>query len=246
MDWFQELYDDFRQRTGFGSLPAERTRRDVDFIVEECRLEPGDRVLDLCAGTGRHSIELEVRGIRAVGIELNPDYVKLAEARAETAGVPSRVRAGDARSAEFGTDFDAAILMWNSFGYFSDPENFALLQKIRAALKPGGHFLLELLSRDFLLKNFEAREEREVDGIRVLEERQFDMLTSRMKSVITGYEGAHVERRQTNWRVYSLHELTSMGREVGLTLLTAYNDLGRNPVNLDTRLMRLLFARTEG
>lgn len=245
MEWFQELYDDFRQRTGFGGLPPDRTRRDVDLIVDECRLEPGDKVLDLCAGTGRHSIELEIRGIRAVGIEFNPDYLKLAEARAKSASVATSFRAGDVRSAEFGTGFDAAILMWNSFGYFSDPENFALLKKIQAALKPRGRFLLELLNRDFLLRNFEARSERNINGIRVLEEREFDMLTSRMQSVITRYEGAHVETRRTDWRVYSLHELSNMGREAGLELIAAYNDLDRNPVHLDTRLMRLLFARTD-
>lgn len=30
MDWFKELYDDFRMRTGFGSIPEDQTRKEVD------------------------------------------------------------------------------------------------------------------------------------------------------------------------------------------------------------------------
>jgi len=59
MEWFESLYDDFRQRTGFGSLPADRTKADVDFLVEELSLVPGSKVLDLFSGTGRHSIECQ-------------------------------------------------------------------------------------------------------------------------------------------------------------------------------------------
>ena len=87
MEWFESLYDDFRQRTGFGNLPPDRTRADVDFMVEELSLRPGNKVLDLFSGTGRHSIELSRRGIEVVGVELSAQYVDLAEERARAADV---------------------------------------------------------------------------------------------------------------------------------------------------------------
>ena len=245
MEWFRELYDDFRQRTGFGNLPPERTARAVDFIVAECRLQAGQRVLDVCAGTGRHSIELERRGIRARGVELNPDYVALADEQALSAGVNPSITVGDVRTAEFGADFDAAILMWHSFGYFSDSENVALLEKIRNALRPGGHFVLEVMNRDFLLRHFEARAERVVEGVSVVEAREFDMLTSRMKSVITRREGPAIVTRSTDWRLYSLHELSALGRMAGLDLIASYGDLDGKPADIETRLMRLIFARAD-
>lgn len=242
MEWFQELYDDFRQRTGFGSLPEERTRRDVDFIVAECDLEGGRRVLDLCSGTGRHSIELARRGIRSVGIELNAEYVALARTRADAAGVRPELRVGDVRSSELGSDYDAAILMWNSFGYFSDAEDLALLRRISSALRPRGRFLLELLNRDWILRNFEARSEREVDGVTVVEERKFDAGTNRMKARIRRSGDDSAERR-VDWRLYSLPELATLGRSVGFELAAAYGDLKRSPVTLESRLMRLVFER---
>jgi SAM-dependent methyltransferase len=243
VEWFRELYDDFRQRTGFGNLPTERTARDVDFIIDQCGLRAGQRVLDVCAGTGRHSIELERRGIRATAFELNPEYVALAAERASIAEVSPLITVGDVRTAEFGTGFDAAILMWHSFGYFSDPENLALLKKVRNALRPGGRFVLEVLNRDFLLRYFEARAERVVEGVQVVEERELDMRTSRMKTVITRQEGAAIVTRCTDWRLYSLHELSALGTGVGLGLIAAYGGLDGRPADLETRLMRLVFVR---
>lgn len=245
MEWFEELYDDFRQRTGFGSLPPERTRRDVDFIVTECDLEPGDRVLDLCSGTGRHSIELESRGIHAVGVELNPRYVALARSRADQAGVHPIFRTGDVRTVELGSGFDAAILMWNSFGYFPDSEDLDVLRRVRAALRPGGRFILEVLNRDFILENFEAVSDRDIQGIRVVEERRFHVPTRRMRSIITRYEAGQVQIRRTDWRLYSLDELESLGASVGFRLAAAYGDLDRNPVTSRARLMKLVLSNVE-
>ncbi len=243
MEWFQELYDDFRQRTGFGNISDERTAREVDFIVKLCALRPGDRVLDVCAGTGRHSIELERRGIRATGFELNPDYARLALERAESRGVAPSITVGDVRTVDFGTGFHAAILMWHSFGFFSDEEDLRLLAKIGRALQPEGRFVLEILNRDFFLRHFEPRAERVVEGIEVVEEREFDLFKSRIKTTITRREQSGVVVRRTNWRMYSLHELGAMGAAAGLNLLRAYANLDEEPADLDTRLMRLLFVR---
>lgn len=243
MEWFQELYDDFRQRTGFGSLPEDRTRRDVDLIISECAVRPGGRVLDLCSGIGRHSVELEHRGIHAVGFELNPAYVDLAKERAIATGVSPTFHVGDVRFVDFGADFDAAILMWQSFGYFTDQEDEQLLGKVRNALRSGGRFLIEILSREFLVDNFAPTSERELDGIRVVEERKYDPSMNRIRSVITRYEASQVVRRQTDWRVYSASELKEMAEAVGLVLLSGYGDLDGAPLTRETRLMRLVFER---
>jgi SAM-dependent methyltransferase len=243
VEWFRELYDDFRQRTGFGSIPAERTAKDIDFIIAVCDLEPNARVLDICSGTGRHSIELERRGIRATGFELNSEYVALAEERAKVAGVTPSLMIADVRAVDFGTGFDAAILMWHSFGYFSDAEDLALLKKVRNALRPGGRLVLEVLNRDYLLDHFRAKAESEVDGVQVVEEREFDAATNRMKSTIIRHETSAVVTRRTDWHLYSLDELSELGRQAALSLVAAYGDLERNPAGPQTRLMRLVFIR---
>ena len=83
MEWFKDLYDDVRMTTGFGHVSDEQTKRDVDFICDVLGLPKEAQVLDLFCGAGRHSLELARRGYVATGIELNPDYLKLAKELSE-------------------------------------------------------------------------------------------------------------------------------------------------------------------
>jgi hypothetical protein len=52
----------------------------------------------------------------------------------------------------------------HSFGYFVDAEERLVLRKIYDALVNGGRFLIEILDRDWLLKNFSDHAEKVVDG----------------------------------------------------------------------------------
>jgi len=78
MDWFKDLYDDFRMKRTFGSVSDERTTQDVDFVIDVLNLSEGAKILDLFCGIGRHSIELAKRGYKPIGIEYNSEYLKLA------------------------------------------------------------------------------------------------------------------------------------------------------------------------
>ena len=207
MEWFESLYDDFRQRTGFGNLPEDRTRTDVDFLVEELSLKPGNRVLDLFSGTGRHSIELARRGIEAVGVELNPQYVGLAEQKARETGVAPQFITGDVRKVPFGSGYDAAIIMWMSFGYFSD------------------------------------KDEKLIAGVKVVEERTFDVLTSRIRGTICREDAGETVTKEIHWRLYSPHELKNILEGIGFRFVAAYGGLDRRRLDLETRLMRLVFEK---
>jgi SAM-dependent methyltransferase len=245
LEWFKELYDDFRMRTGFGNIPALITTKEVDFLVQELSLSKGSRVLDLFCGTGRHSIELVRRGIVAVGIEFNADYLRLAAARAQAAGVAPTFVQGDVRDTDFGDGYDAIIIMYHSFGYFEDAEDRRILQKVYKALRPGGYLFLEILSRDFLIRNFQAKDERTVEGIVVREEREFDMVASRINSTITRSEPGGSIVRRVSWRVYAAHEIKAILEGLGFQFVSGYADLEKNPLTLETRLMRLIFERTK-
>jgi hypothetical protein len=56
------------------------------------RLTPADRLIDLGSGDGRTVVTAARRGAQALGIELNPDLVRLARQRAEREGVAARAR----------------------------------------------------------------------------------------------------------------------------------------------------------
>jgi hypothetical protein len=59
----------------------------VDKMLELARITPNDYLIDLGSGDGRTVITAAKRGVRALGIEYNPEMVALAQREAEKAGV---------------------------------------------------------------------------------------------------------------------------------------------------------------
>lgn len=243
MEWFKDLYDEFRMKRSFGSVPQEKTRSEVDFICDVLNLHKGAKVLDLFCGIGRHSIELAKRGYKVVGIEFNPEYLKLAEQNAGESRVSVKFTKGDVRYEDFGKEYDGVIIMFHSFGYFTDEIDQMVLRKLYDSLKNQRRFLLEILSRDWLLKNFIEREEMEINGIRVVEERKFDILTSRNNFTIKRYERGNIVVKKGAWRVYSAHEIKNILEDIGFKFIAGYDNINRAPLTKDTRLMRLVFKK---
>jgi len=74
------------------------TVSEVDALVDALGLVPGQRILDVGCGPGRHAHELARRGLEVVGIDISESFVALA--REGAPGGASFVH-GDARTMEF-------------------------------------------------------------------------------------------------------------------------------------------------
>src|SRR5919112_5349171 len=62
----------------------------VDKMLDMAKVTPKDYLVDLGAGDGRTVITAAKRGLRAHGIEYNPNMVELAERNAKEAGVTGK------------------------------------------------------------------------------------------------------------------------------------------------------------
>lgn len=131
------------------------TGAEVDFLVEELCLRAGQHVLDVGCGVGRHAIELARRGIGVTGIDLSNGMLEEARKAANSAGVAERINFIQADATRFSLDtkFDAAICLCEGAmtlmsGDEADPfaHDSAILRNVHHALKPGGRFVLTVLS----------------------------------------------------------------------------------------------------
>ena len=78
------------------------------------RLRPGERVLDVGCGPGRHAHELARRGIVVHGVDISARFIELARDDAPAGATFERL---DARDLPFDGEFDAAIcLCQGAFG----------------------------------------------------------------------------------------------------------------------------------
>jgi hypothetical protein len=78
----------------------------VEKMLDLAKVSPQDFLMDLGSGDGRTVITAAKRGLRAEGIEYNPDMVSLAERNAKTEGVLGK--ATFRRADLFETDFSKA------------------------------------------------------------------------------------------------------------------------------------------
>jgi SAM-dependent methyltransferase len=128
------------------------TTQEVGFLHEALSLRPGDRLLDVGCGPGRHAHAFAEREIDVVGIDIARRFIDLATANAPANG-RARFERLDARRLPFDEDFDAAIsLCQGAFGLVGPVEDEAVLAGIARALKPGGRFAISAFSSYFQVR----------------------------------------------------------------------------------------------
>jgi SAM-dependent methyltransferase len=236
--WYREFFDDLYLRVYQPLEAPEQVRREVDFIVKALDLPAGAKVLDLCCGQGRHSLELARRGFQVVGVDLSEALLYAARKRAESEGLSVTFLHCDMREIDFADEFDAVINMFTSFGYLeSEAEDEKVLGKVAQALKSGGKFLLDVINRDRLVRDFQAREWHAADeGWLVLEERTFDHLSGRMETrwVCVARDGVRYERL-SSVRLYTTSELRTMLERAGLKVTNLFGDYDGSPYSWDSQ-----------
>src|SRR5207244_1038337 len=101
---------------------------------------------------------------------------------ATEAGVPLRLVCQDIRDMEFPGEFDLAVNLFSSIGYFSDDEDRLVIDRFWRALKPGGVFVLDTRNRDQLVRSLPPEERKRVNGWTLRIENAFDPATSRWRA----------------------------------------------------------------
>lgn len=241
--WFRTQFGERYLDAVRDQLRPEWAGQQVEFIEKAVGLKPNDHILDLCCGDGRHAVALAQRGYRLTGLDLDAAMLRDAAQAAERAGVKVQWILGDMRDIPGISEYDVVLNLFTAFGYFeSDEEDQKVLEGIARSLKPGGRLFLNTVNREWLLRQFQARDwERLDDGSMRFIERQIDLEQGRNFVTESWYypDG----RRKTMFhilRLYTLTELRRMCSEVGLQLTDVYGDFDGGPYGLDSRWLSLV------
>jgi SAM-dependent methyltransferase len=117
----------------------------VRFIHERVLGGRVGRVLDLGCGPGLYAVRLALLNHHVRGIDFSPASIEYARELAR--GLPCRFELADVRQANFkdpdGIGYDLVMFLFGEFNIFRPSDARSILQRARAALKPGGVLLLE-------------------------------------------------------------------------------------------------------
>ncbi|GBD40402.1 hypothetical protein HRbin38_00258 [bacterium HR38] len=243
-EWWQKFFDETTGQIMFHGEAWQRADQSCDSLVLLLGLQPGAKILDLACGPGRFAIPLAKRGFRVVGLDSCDVYLEQARAKAQEQGLQIEFVGGDMRAIPFENEFDAVINVFTSFGYFErDKDHLQVLKEVHKSLKPGGRFLLELINRDWLIKNFRPRNWHEYPGFFVLEESAMDFARNRIESRWIVLKGAERKEYTLSLRVFTLAELLELFAQAGLKVLGYYGGLRGEPWTLEANRLALLADR---
>lgn len=213
------------------------TAQEVAALISLLELRPGQRVLDVGCGPGRHALALAEAGFEVTGVDISSEFIGLAESAA-SAAVLDRARFIVADAADLdldGQEFDAVIsLCQGAFGLAGGPEQQTpsireldepILATMARALRPGGRIAVSAFSAYFQLRFLEEHD-------------TFDAAAgvNHETTVVRNADG--VEQGAELWTTcFTPRELRLLARLVGLHPLHVYGvtpgDYGPHPPSID-------------
>jgi SAM-dependent methyltransferase len=233
------------------------TEQEVAFLVDALELRPGERVLDVGCGPGRHAHALARLGYEVVGVDISQRFVDLAVRDAPPGATFRRL---DARVLLFEDEFDAAIsLCQGAFGLCGtgspaasdtdasaadaatsvpvDGGDGAVLDGIARALRPGGRAAVSAFSAYFQVRWLEDSD-------------AFDAATGVNREQTAVRDEAGHEVPTELWTTcFTPRELRLLAERAGLSVDAIWSvtpaDYARRPPTIDTPELLLRAHRPE-
>ena len=208
-----------------GLIPPGLTEAETEFITEIAELQPGDRVLDILCGYGRHALELARLGIPVTAIDNLRDYIREIEIKAASEQLPVEPVLSGALEARLSGFYKAVICMGNSFAFFEKKDAVSLLQKMASHLQPGGILLINSwMIAEIAIRHFRERDWYYVGDYKYLLDYRFLFHPNRIESEQTIISGdGSVEIVKGIDYIFTLDELEDMFRQAGLKTRELYS-----------------------
>ena len=222
-EWWKDFFDPAFYTPG-DEFHLRGAPKEARLIRRALGLRRGLRVLDLCCGTGRHSLELAAGGCRVVGVDASEPYLRRAAREARRRRLDASFLLGDMRRLAFRAEFDAAFNFFTSFGYFPKAsDDLRVLRGVLRALRPGAPFLIDLLDGEWTRENFQARDWSPLPGGGVrLEERRLEgkgrLLRNRWTNLRRGFPP---RTEEFVLRLYDRPTLSALLRSAGFRSIRA-------------------------
>ena len=221
--WFNESYVEL-----YAHRDETDAHKQIDLIEKHLGLNPGDRVLDLCCGEGRHSHLLQQKSLEVVGVDLSETLIN----RGKLKYPDLNLQVKDMRL--FDGMYKAIFSLFTSFAYFdSEEENKSVITKVYKHLEEGGYYWLDFLNANQVKSSLVAKDEYEIsESKKVIVGRSIEGPRG-SERVIKKIDiiDRHGERESyiESVRLYTKSELETMFATIGFTVLNTFGEYDGSP-----------------
>jgi len=226
---FDGLYKDLWRKI----VPEALTQVELEFILQVTGLEPGDTVLDLMCGYGRHTLGLAQKGLRLTAVDSAPEYIEEIRQAAGTS-LPVTALAAKVEDLDPGQPFDAVICMGNSISSLNKEQTLILFRKVAQCLHPGSVFVLNTwMLTEIISHKIKEHEWFHIGEYKYLLENKFHLFPTRLETThtIITRDGQIEEKHDTDF-IFSIAEFSNMLEQSGLKLKQVFSTPRKRPFNL--------------
>jgi ubiquinone/menaquinone biosynthesis C-methylase UbiE len=241
-EWWRRIFNASYPRVF--SYMEQYVEQDLAFLKDTLELRPGMTVLDMCCGYGRHSIPLALLGLRVTGVDCSAAQIREARRRAKACGAKVEWILGDGRTFRSRRRFDRVINMFTSFGYFEkEADDETMLGRMTDVLKPGGRLCLDIIHRDYYVRNFHPAMSMETDAGQVVDSNRLDFTTGRIETrrVVYGPRGPF--RYTFSIRLYTAREVVLMAERAGLDVLNLYGTQDKRSISAEVPRLIMIASK---
>jgi cyclopropane fatty-acyl-phospholipid synthase-like methyltransferase len=215
-------------------IPAELTPKETDFMLQYFNLQPGNKVLDIMCGYGRHAIALAKKGMKVTAVDNLDAYISEINDIAKTESLTINTIKADVIQYKADDVFDLTICMGNSFCFFDEKNSLDLLKMIASHLKPGGSFLINTwMIAEIAFNNFRERAWSHVNGLKYIMESKYHIQPSRIESehLILSPDGKTEFKKAIDY-IFSIAEMDNLLSRAGFKMKEVYSIPGRKKFTL--------------
>jgi SAM-dependent methyltransferase len=245
MEWFED--EEFWRELYPYMFPAERFAAAPEQVAQVLALSGCNRgkVLDLCCGPGRHAVEFAKHGLNVTGVDGSRFLLDRARERARDAGVSVEWVQEDMRRFRQPAKFDLACSIFTSFGYFADEtDDLRVLQNVRESLRDGGVFVIDVISKERLARNWKDSLMTEyADGALLFQRPQVRQDWNRLENEWILVKDGRSRSFRFEHTIYSGRELKDRLLACGFQHVQLYGDLTGSCYGLDAQRL-VVVART--
>jgi SAM-dependent methyltransferase len=195
-------------------------------------------LLDLCCGFGRISLELARRGFSVTGVDITASYLATARDDAAYENLDVEFIQDDIRHFKRKNAFDTAVNLYNSFGYFENPDDDLLfLKNAYYSLKEGGSLIIDVLGKEIAVRDYVEAEWYESNGFTVLTEcMPVDSWAGTWNRWILLKDGERHEKAFVQ-RLYGASELRTLLKSAGFTTVDLYGNWNETPYDMNAETL---------
>lgn len=242
-DWWKDFFNEVYLITDARSVCDDSlTRKETDLLEEILNLDKDDKILDMCGGHGRHSIELARRGYRDVTVlDYSRYLIQLGKRMAK--GLKVGFLRRDARFTGLKPDnYSVIFIMANSFGYSPlESENLQILKEAWRLLADGGRLLLDLADPDYVRNKLDPVTWHEANrDVIVCRKREISRYLVKAREIVISKSDGLIRDGLYCERIYTVNRIRSLLVKAGFRDISIKRGL---PLHMDSKDYGFLTSR---